>query len=74
MAWIRPLFFGLVMSTLCACSVVKFNRAQVRSDYAQLSVRAHDADLPFGRLHYYDGGAGSPVLLIHGFAFGALVT
>lgn len=57
-----------------ACSVVRFNRYQVRANYAHVSVRAHDLELTAGKLHYYEGGEGPPVLLIHGFAFGALET
>lgn len=62
------------MGALSACSVVRFNHAQVRTYYASFSVTGHDIELSSGKLHYYDGGSGPPVLLIHGFAFGALET
>lgn len=70
---------GLQLLLVClvsgpGCSVVKFNRYQVRANYAHVSVRANDLELPAGTLHYYEGGAGPPVLLIHGFGFGALET
>jgi pimeloyl-ACP methyl ester carboxylesterase len=29
-------------------------------------VRSHSVDLPSGRIHYYEAGAGTPLLLIHG--------
>jgi pimeloyl-ACP methyl ester carboxylesterase len=59
---------------LAACSAVRFNHAAVRADLAQYSLIGHDIELSFGKLHYYAGGDGPPVLLIHGFAFGALET
>lgn len=78
MSWLRRLFplilFGICLPALSACSVIRFNRAQVRTDYARVSVVGHDLQLSSGRMHYYLGGKGPPVLLIHGFAFGALET
>lgn len=78
MSWLRQIptliLLGVLLPALPACSVIKFNRAQVRTDYAHVSVVGNDIQLSSGKMHYYAGGKGPPVLLIHGFAFGALET
>lgn len=72
-------FYRLFLLILCtltfsACNLLQLNRARVRSKYERAGLQAHDVELSSGKLHYYDGGSGPPVLLIHGFAFGALET
>lgn len=72
--WYRLCLLLLCTLAFSACSLLQINRSRVRGKYERAGLMAHDVELSSGKLHYYDGGSGPPVLLIHGFAFGALET
>jgi 3-oxoadipate enol-lactonase len=59
------------------CSTLELNRRYVVTKYARAGVGEGVVQLPSGKLHYFDGGAGpgrTPLVLIHGFGLGALET
>lgn len=74
MAWRKAVFLVLGVFLFSACSLVQLNRSRVQSGYKRAGLLPHDIKLSSGMMHYYDGGSGPPVLLVHGFAFGALET
>ena len=68
--------FGLLLAALlcllCGCNVITVNRQLTLRSYARLEIRPQEQALRSGRMRYYAGGQGFPVLLIHGFGFTAL--
>lgn len=67
----------LLCAALCcapACNAVSLQRRYVERRLRAEAIHDHTLDLPSGRLRFYSGGAGSPVLLVHGFGFSAVET
>lgn len=54
--------------------VVQLNRWWLHSRFVRLGLQSQRAELAGGSLHYYRGGHGAPLLMIHGFGCGALET
>ncbi len=67
---LASLLFAL--AGLSGCDAIKFNNWRLRHRFARQGLVSHTAELPSGRMHYYDGGSGAPLLLLHGFGFGAV--
>ncbi len=74
MAWRKSILLILGLFLFSACNLLQMNRSLVQSGYKRAGLLPHDIRLSSGMMHYDDGGEGPPVLLVHGFAFGALET
>src|SRR5688572_28862600 len=68
-------FFGAFLAFGFVIEAIAYWRAPelfLEAEYARLawlaSVKEHDAHAAGHRWRYYDGGAGEPVVLVHGFA------
>ena len=54
---------GLVVAVLLACSALSANAGKVPDGFTE-----RDAEVNGARIHYFIGGKGSPVVLLHGYA------
>lgn len=64
----------LALPVLLSCSVVDCNRRMTARSYERLGLSEGSVVVPAGKISYRRGGRGFPLLLIHGFGFGALET
>jgi 2-hydroxymuconate-semialdehyde hydrolase len=58
--------------SLAACNAIHFNRFLLEHRFRHFGLHDPRAALPSGEMRYFDGGEGPPVVLLHGFGFGAL--
>lgn len=63
-----PLALGLCS----ACSPIQMVRGLVSTKLKLDKIKPHVADLPSGKMKYYSGGEGFPIIFIHGFGTNAL--
>jgi len=60
------------MLALSSCNAVHLRRTWLARSFRSADLVSHRIALSTGTLRYYDGGSGPPLVLIEGFAFGAL--
>ena len=65
---------ALLSVTQPACNAVHLQHRFMESRLRAEAIHGHSLTLPSGRMHYYSGGGGAPVLFVHGFGFSALET
>jgi 2-hydroxymuconate-semialdehyde hydrolase len=71
MRWL-PLLIVIALVGLAGCNAVHFNHWMLRKRFARAGLDEHRIQLPSGSVRYFAGGEGAPVLLLHGFGFGAV--
>jgi 2-hydroxymuconate-semialdehyde hydrolase len=71
MRLLRPLI-AIALVGLAGCNAVHFNHWMLRKRFARAGLDEHQVQLPSGSVRYLAGGQGPPVLLLHGFGFGAV--
>jgi 2-hydroxymuconate-semialdehyde hydrolase len=69
---LRLLSLAVVALSLAACNAIHFNRFLLERRFVHDGLHNRVASLPSGQMRYFDGGEGPPVVLLHGFGFGAL--
>lgn len=69
---VRFLVALVALTALVGCNAIEFNRFRLRNRFSWAGLHDRVALLPSGRMHFYEGGDGPPLLLLHGFGFGAL--
>jgi pimeloyl-ACP methyl ester carboxylesterase len=62
----------LLVSCLSGCDAVAYRNYMILRRFTRAGMVQRDVQLPSGRMRIYDGGSGPPVILLHGFGFGAL--
>jgi len=62
----------LTMTLLAGCNVYRFQERRLTHRFTRAGVGEQVVTLPLGQIRYWSGGAGRPVLLIHGFGGHAL--
>jgi pimeloyl-ACP methyl ester carboxylesterase len=62
----------VILLALSGCNVVHFNHWMLRKRFSRAGIAEHYADLPSGRMRYYEGGQGPPLVLVHGFGYGTV--
>ena len=62
----------VMLLALSGCNVVHFNHWLLRKRFSRAGVDEHYVDLPSGRMRYFEGGQGPPLVLLHGFGYGAV--
>jgi pimeloyl-ACP methyl ester carboxylesterase len=66
----RLLFLGLfaaLLACLCGCNVVALKQASIERTMREAGLAATDVKLGPDSVHYWSGGKGPTVLLVHGF-------
>jgi pimeloyl-ACP methyl ester carboxylesterase len=63
---------GVWLAMSAGCNAVAFRHWQQRRSFSRANIVETMVQLPSGAMRVYDGGEGPPLLLLHGFGFGAL--
>jgi pimeloyl-ACP methyl ester carboxylesterase len=63
---------GLSIVSLSGCNAIHFNHFLLRQRFARAGLEEFRIRLRSGEIRYFAGGEGPPLLLLHGFGFGAV--
>jgi pimeloyl-ACP methyl ester carboxylesterase len=62
----------LLALLLLGCNVVKRQRESYEAIFREAALEPHDVQLGDESVHYWDGGQGTPLVLVHGFGADAI--
>jgi pimeloyl-ACP methyl ester carboxylesterase len=63
----RVLFLAVILLALAGCNVVAMKQAGIERGLRDAGLRPATVQLGPDTIHYWDGGSGPPLLLLHGF-------
>lgn len=69
--WLFLCIVAAILSLLTGCNVVAMQQARIESSMRAAGLDATDVTLGADRVHYWSGGRGPTVLLVHGFGASA---
>lgn len=69
--WFTLCFLAALLAILTGCNVVAMQQARIESSMRASGLAAADITLGADRIHYWSGGRGPTVLLVHGFGASA---
>jgi pimeloyl-ACP methyl ester carboxylesterase len=63
---------GALLITLGGCNVIRYQRERIRSHFADAGIHETRVQLGDDTVSYWDGGSGTPVVLLHGMGMAGL--
>jgi len=73
-SFLRLLLINLLLAWQLSCSPVSFQQGRIENRFQRHGLSEHVLETETAVIHYWKGGKGSPVLLLHGFGADGLWT
>jgi pimeloyl-ACP methyl ester carboxylesterase len=68
----KIVFVGVLLAVLGGCNVIQYQRGRIRSRLADAGMQEKQVRLGDDTMSYWDGGTGTPVVLLHGLGMPGL--